>query len=276
MEDDSIYNAIIVSLVIGIIMVIITLIAFRPEKESFTEIYFEDHENLPKYASSNNEYSFKFTINNLENQDFKYRYKISVFEDEEEIKEENNVLIKNGESKTLEKSIKAHIEDKAKIQVTLVNKDQEIHFWIKSSKYYEYNGLGDGSIDCLNTTDVNDNDLLKIKARGSYAEGWPILEVRINGKVVNSVEISEDKEYEFVLLKEGDIVDLTFVNDFQIKEDERIVEDRNLYVSYVKVGNKIIDVIYDKGKDLKAFDCEDVTNNYISMAWNGALRFKTR
>src|SRR3989344_1068364 len=155
MEDDSIYNAIIISLVIGIIIVIITLVVFRPEKESFTEIYFEDHESLPRYTNSNDEYSFRFTINNLENQDFKYRYKISVFEDEEDIIEENNVLIKNGESKTLEKSIRTHIEDKAKIQVTLVNKDQEIHFWIKNSKYYEYNGLGDGLIDCLGTVDVN-------------------------------------------------------------------------------------------------------------------------
>ena len=274
MEDDSIYNAIIISLVIGIIIVIITLVVFRPEKESFTEIYFEDHESLPRYTNSNDEYSFRFTINNLENQDFKYRYKISVFEDEEDIIEENNVLIKNGESKTLEKSIRAHIEDKAKVQVTLVNKDQEIHFWIKSSKYYEYDGLGDGLIDCLNAIDVNDNNILKIKANGTYAEGWPILEVRINGKVVNSVEINESKEYELVLLKEGDVIDLVFVNDFQIIENEKIVEDRNLYVSYVKVGNKIINVIYDKGKDLKAFDCEDITND-LNMAWNGALRFKT-
>lgn len=276
MEDDSIYNAIIIALVIGIIIVIITLIAFRPEKETFTEIYFEDHENLPRYTNSNNEYRFKFTINNLENQDFLYRYKISIFQDKEEIIEENNVLIKNGESKTLEKSFKADIKDRAKIQLTLVNKDQEIHFWIKSSKYYEYEGLGDGLTDCLETIDVSNNDLLKIKANGSYAEGWPILEVRINGKVVNSVEIKEDKEYKLVSLKEEEIVDLAFVNDFQIKEDEKIVEDRNLYITYIKAGNKIIDVIYDKGKDLKAFDCEDIINNYVSMAWNGALRFKTR
>ena len=49
-----------------------------------------------------------------------------------------------------------------------------------------------------------------------------------------------------------------------------------MYVNYVKAGNEIITLIYDKGKDLKAFDCEDITNDYISMAWNGALRFKTR
>jgi len=275
MEDDSIYNAIIISLIIGIIIVIATLIIARPEKETFTELYFENHENLPKYSNPDNYYSFKFTIHNVENKDFNYTYRISAFQDDkEQIIEENTILIKNNEKETIEKTIKVDVKDKAKIQVTLTDLDQEIHFFVKSNKYYPYEGLGDGKIDCLKTIDINENETLAIKAEGSYADGWPVLEIRINGKLINSTEIKEEKEYKLIPLMENSIVDLSFVNDYNIKEDNQMVADRNIYVSYVKVGDKMIDVIYDKGKDIKAFDCEDTSHN-LDMAWNGALRFKT-
>jgi len=77
MEDDSIYNAIIASLIIGIIVVIITLIVARPEPESFTELYINEHKLLPKYVEDNKEYPFSFTIANHENQNKLYNYSIA-------------------------------------------------------------------------------------------------------------------------------------------------------------------------------------------------------
>lgn len=77
MEDDSIYNAIIVSLIIGIIVVIITLIVARPEPETFTELYFNDHKTLPKYVEKGEIYPYSFTIANHETMDKTYNYTIT-------------------------------------------------------------------------------------------------------------------------------------------------------------------------------------------------------
>ncbi len=77
MEDDSIYNAIIASLIIGIAVVIITLIVARPEPETFTELYFNDHKTLPKYVEKNNIYNYSFTIANHELENKTYNYTIT-------------------------------------------------------------------------------------------------------------------------------------------------------------------------------------------------------
>ena len=77
-ELNNIYNAIIVSLIIGIIITIIVLkITFEPE-EHFTEIYFENHENLPEKVKLNNEYAFSFTLHSLENSSKNYGYESKI------------------------------------------------------------------------------------------------------------------------------------------------------------------------------------------------------
>ena len=82
MEDDSIYNAIIIALIAGIIIVALTLIFARPPEESFTELYINNHKNLPKYVENNKDYQFSFTLANHENKDVIYNYSVqtSLFE----------------------------------------------------------------------------------------------------------------------------------------------------------------------------------------------------
>ena len=56
--------------------------------EPLTELYFDNHTGLPSSVSLNKIYDFAFTTNNLEYQDMRYYYNISVFD-------VNNSFVKN-------------------------------------------------------------------------------------------------------------------------------------------------------------------------------------
>lgn len=76
-EDDSLYNAMIWALSIGIIVVIATLFLTRPEPENFTELYFNNHTSLPEYINLEERYDYQFTIHNLENKKTQYNFTIN-------------------------------------------------------------------------------------------------------------------------------------------------------------------------------------------------------
>ncbi|MEM4260343.1 MAG: hypothetical protein QXG00_03845, partial [Candidatus Woesearchaeota archaeon] len=76
-EDESIYNAIIIALVIGILIVILTLIIARPKPETFTELYFNNHKTLPKYIIPTKQYNYSFSIANHEKKQTQYNYTIT-------------------------------------------------------------------------------------------------------------------------------------------------------------------------------------------------------
>lgn len=71
------YNTLIWTLCFGILIVIITLLLMQPEPESFTELYFLDHQLLPKYVIEGQKYNYTFVISNLENRDKEYYYNIT-------------------------------------------------------------------------------------------------------------------------------------------------------------------------------------------------------
>ncbi|MGV8086561.1 MAG: hypothetical protein ACP5N1_02935 [Candidatus Woesearchaeota archaeon] len=75
--DDELYTAMIWALSIGIVIVIVTLFLTRPGPESFSELYFNDHTNLPEYINLNTEYNYSFSIHNLENKNITYNYTIT-------------------------------------------------------------------------------------------------------------------------------------------------------------------------------------------------------
>lgn len=76
-EDNSLYNAMIWALSIGIVVVLVTLFLTRPAPEAFTELYFNNHQNLPKYVNLNEKYYYEFSIHNLENKQQQYNFTIS-------------------------------------------------------------------------------------------------------------------------------------------------------------------------------------------------------
>lgn len=103
-----------------------------PQPEPFTELYFEDHLNLPKTLEATEEANFKFTVHNLEYKPMDYEYSV------EAIASDSSRLIKQGSFKllhdeyaTFEETVStAEAKQRTKININLDNIDQSIHFWV--------------------------------------------------------------------------------------------------------------------------------------------------
>ena len=69
----------------GIVLVVIFLIvlAFIPLGiEPLTEVYFENHTQLPAYIFLNKPYNYSFTVHNLEYQKMRYEYSVDAFDEQ--------------------------------------------------------------------------------------------------------------------------------------------------------------------------------------------------
>ena len=115
---------------------IITVMAqnhLLPEPENLTELYFENHNDLPKSITSGQKYEFTFTIHNLENKDMDYPYVVFLRTDEKKIiLDEKSVNLKNGEFKMIKEELGSLKNSKMKITVELVNRNQQIDFWMEN------------------------------------------------------------------------------------------------------------------------------------------------
>jgi hypothetical protein len=131
---------IITSLVAGIFLLVnyvpsvreAFILATTKKPETFAELYFEDHLTLPKEITLFKENNFKFTIHNLENKDMEYPYEVYIeVNGEKQSIDKNSVLIKNNEYKTITQTfiITTPIQ-RAKIVVNLIDKNQQIDFWM--------------------------------------------------------------------------------------------------------------------------------------------------
>jgi len=150
MEDDSLYNAIIIALIIGIIIVIVTLILARPEPEKFSELYFTDHKSLPKYVSRNTTYNASFLITNHELEPREY-----------------NVTI----TQTLY-SLNLDCESPSMYFENMTASTEEPSLYIKDDDYhliFDYNvRSGDGNI-ILRLKDIEGNEMYSLSINNSLA-----------------------------------------------------------------------------------------------------------
>lgn len=107
-----------------------------PMNEPLTELYFEDYNKLPITGRTGFPYTFRFTIHNMENKPVEYSYNVT--EQSGQVNEVINtgaVNVKDNELKTLENTFTLSSGSaKTKISVNLINKNQEIHFWVNNSK----------------------------------------------------------------------------------------------------------------------------------------------
>ena len=114
------------------------ILATTVKPETFTELYFEDHLSLPNKVALFKENNFRFTIHNLENKDMEYPYEVYVDLNGEKLMiDENSVLLKNNEYKTITEDFKITILiaeifqlQRVKVIVNLLSKNQQIHFWM--------------------------------------------------------------------------------------------------------------------------------------------------
>ena len=108
-------------------------LATTVKPETLTELYFEDHNNLPKKIEPGEEQSFKFTIHNLEYQDTTYKYEIKAIDDKENITlSSGSATLSHNEYKTIDGSyMLASASGRTKIQVLLVGRNQSIDYWME-------------------------------------------------------------------------------------------------------------------------------------------------
>ena len=121
-------DGILIILILIIIILIIFNIVLSKNKTGFTELYFIG--DLPKTVEINKTYSFSFGIHNFEYKITSYNYELylqskkigqgQVFLEHNEIAVVNQSFIvrnKTADNPTL-------------VSVRLLNKEQEIHFWV--------------------------------------------------------------------------------------------------------------------------------------------------
>lgn len=109
------------------------VLATTVKPETFTELYFEDHINLPKTIKKHEEYSFIFTIHNLEYKDMEYPYVVYLETiDKKIILNQGIVSLKDGEYKSARVDFGPLKNIRMKIVVELVGRNQQIDFWMEN------------------------------------------------------------------------------------------------------------------------------------------------
>jgi hypothetical protein len=109
-----------------------------PHKEIIKELYFENHNDLPKIIIPNKEQSFSFTVHNLEYNTMTYPYQVFLIDDAMNIKElvaSGEMTLNQDQSKTIQQPfISSTLFDRVRLELLLVNKNQSIHFWMEGKK----------------------------------------------------------------------------------------------------------------------------------------------
>ncbi len=111
-------------------------LATTVKPETFTELYFEDHTKLPHTLTVSEQYSFRFTIHNLENRDMNYPYEFYVDLGKDKLMlDKGNVFIKKDGYKTISRTFVVNdVLKRSRFVVNLINKDQHISFWAEATK----------------------------------------------------------------------------------------------------------------------------------------------
>jgi len=107
-----------------------------PKQERFTELYLNDHVNLPKQVQKGEKITFSFVIHNLEGKNWAYPYAVFFMSQNGQISkiEEKTVTLADGEYKTIEESYTSDLdENKGGIYVALQQPQQEIHFLLNNN-----------------------------------------------------------------------------------------------------------------------------------------------
>lgn len=108
------------------------VLATTVKPETFTELYFEDHINLPKIILPHENYNFTFTLHNLEYKDMEYPYVVYLETASKKIILDQGVIgVKDGGYQSVKVDFGPLKPIRMKIVVELVNKKQNIIFWME-------------------------------------------------------------------------------------------------------------------------------------------------
>jgi hypothetical protein len=109
-------------------------LATTVKSETFTELYFENHNDLPGIIESHKIYNFTFTIHNLEDRKINYLYIVYLqTASTKVILNQGTINMENGAYKSIREEFGPLKNARVKITVELVNKNQLIDFWMEPS-----------------------------------------------------------------------------------------------------------------------------------------------
>ncbi len=104
----------------------------KAQPETFTELSFADNLHLPSQVIPRQPYFFQFTLHNVEGKDMEYAYEVYVEVGQDRlIFDKGTVFVKENDYKTIqERFATASVLPKSEMVVDLINKNQQIDFWI--------------------------------------------------------------------------------------------------------------------------------------------------
>ena len=123
-----------------LLLVLITLVsllifnAFQQiPKEGFSEIYFDDFNEIPTSIKLNEPLKFSFIVINKEANEENYDYIVMIkYKSKQDIIDSGSFSLKNNEINIIEETILVKEDfNLAIVSVKLLNKNQEIHFWVR-------------------------------------------------------------------------------------------------------------------------------------------------
>ena len=143
MKDDTLFN-VLVGVVIVTICLLLILIFSSSTSDSYTELYFEDPEDLPTELVQGETIDFSFSIHSFENQEMLYEYTVYIeyynsldkVTSEETINEDTITLNHNEISITTQKLTISEDADHAK--VTIQANDEQTYFWLWRAEWTLY------------------------------------------------------------------------------------------------------------------------------------------
>lgn len=142
------FNLKIRPIVAGLALLILIVLAFHnqkaiasqlnawnllPKPETFTELYFENHINLPKTIVRGQNYTFSFTIHNLEYRSVVYPYKVYIQRGETIVPlEDGSITLNQDGYQTVSVEFGSLENLRSMIVVELTDKKQKIDFWVEA------------------------------------------------------------------------------------------------------------------------------------------------
>lgn len=130
--DKKVYYLFIGSLLLAIFLAVVVILNVKAN-ESFTELFFEDPSSLPSLVKLGQKYGFAFTVHNLEGIEIRYEYVVKfTYDNKEKEIGRGSFILKNNESMVVQEIVSIDEKFKeGKVEVNLLNDDQEIHFFVK-------------------------------------------------------------------------------------------------------------------------------------------------
>lgn len=108
-------------------------LATTVKPETFTELYFSEHQKLPQNIVPYQPIPVEFTIHNLENKDLDYVYEVFIqVNGKKQPLITRSVFIKNNSYVNIKEIISANYpSERFKVGANLINKNQAIDFWVQ-------------------------------------------------------------------------------------------------------------------------------------------------